>query len=61
MIFQFSAQFSTELTMNKHLAKHFRTYFQVGASDASALAGAFGLMNNFARSLGRISSDICFK
>ncbi|CAE7307129.1 NRT2.1, partial [Symbiodinium necroappetens] len=29
--------------------------------DASALAGAFGLMNLFARSLGGISSDICYK
>ena len=31
------------------------------AGDASALAGAFGLMNLFARSLGGISSDICYK
>ncbi|CAE7865676.1 NRT2.1, partial [Symbiodinium necroappetens] len=46
--------------MNNQLATHFRTYFQMDAGDASALAGAFGLMNLFARSLG-ISSDICFK
>ena len=31
------------------------------AADASALAGAFGLMNLFARSLGGISSDILFE
>ena len=31
-----------------------RTYFQMDAADASALAGAFGLMNLFARSLGGI-------
>eukprot|EP00438_Fugacium_kawagutii_P012438 Skav201780 [mRNA] locus=scaffold2375:50139:52950:- [translate_table: standard] len=43
------------------LATHFRTYFQLPAADASALAGAFGLMNLFARSLGGISSDVLFK
>ena len=45
MIFQYSACFGTELAKNKHLVKHFRTYFQMDASNASALAGAFGLMN----------------
>ena len=47
--------------MNNQLATHFRTYFQLPAADASALAGAFGLMNLFARSLGGISSDLLFK
>nr|UAZ51859.1 nitrate transporter 2 [Durusdinium sp.] len=61
MIFQYSACFGTELAMNNQLATHFRTYFQLPAADASALAGAFGLMNLFARSLGGISSDILFK
>ncbi|CAE7247510.1 NRT2.5 [Symbiodinium sp. CCMP2592] len=61
MIFQYSACFGTELAMNNQLATHFRTYFQMDAGDASALAGAFGLMNLFARSLGGISSDVCFK
>ncbi|CAE7249168.1 NRT2.1 [Symbiodinium sp. CCMP2592] len=51
----------TELAMNNQLATHFRTYFQMDAADASALAGAFGLMNLFARSLGGITSDILFK
>ena len=51
----------TELAMNNQLATHFRTYFQMDAGDASALAGAFGLMNLFARSLGGISSDVCHK
>ena len=32
------ACFSTELAMNKHLAKHSRTYFQLDASDASAFS-----------------------
>ena len=59
MMVQYSACFSTELAKNKHLVKHFRTYFQMDAS--SALAGAFGLMDLFARSFGGISSDSCFK
>ena len=59
MMVQYSACVSTELAKNKHLVKHFRTYFQMDAS--SALAGAFGLMDLFARSFGGISSDICFK
>jgi len=61
MIFQYSACFGTELAMNNQLATHFRTYFQMDAADASALAGAFGLMNLFARSLGGITSDLLFK
>ncbi|CAE7777707.1 NRT2.1 [Symbiodinium sp. CCMP2592] len=61
MIMQYSACFGTELAMNTQLATHFRTYFQMDAADASALAGAFGLMNLFARSLGGITSDILFK
>ena len=46
---RYSACFGTELAMNNQLATHFRTYFQMDAADASALAGAFGLMNLFAR------------
>merc|ERR1712187_593471 len=60
MIFQYSACFGTELAMNNQLATHFRTYFQMKASSAAALASSFGLMNLFARSLGGISSDILF-
>lgn len=60
MIFQYSACFGAELAMNNQLATHFRTYFQLGAGDATLLAGCFGLMNLFARSLGGASSDLCF-
>eukprot|EP00971_Amphidinium_carterae_P170652 3381987-Amphidinium_carterae.1 len=60
MIFQYSACFGTELVMNNQLALHFRTYFQMKASEASVLAGSFGLMNLFARSLGGITSDMLF-
>merc|ERR1719414_320605 len=60
MIFQYSACFGTELAMNNQLATHFRTYFQMKAGNAAALASAFGGMNLFARSLGGISSDLLF-
>merc|ERR1719291_622260 len=60
MIFQYSACFGTELAMNNQLATHFRTYFQMKAADASALAACFGGMNLFARSLGGIFSDFLF-
>jgi len=57
MIFQYSACFGTELAMNNQLATHFRSYFQMKADQASTLAGCFGLMNLFARSLGGMLSD----
>merc|ERR1712048_1431150 len=60
MIFQYSACFETELAMNNQLATHFRTYFQMKATDAGLLASSFGGMNLFARSLGGISSDLLF-
>jgi NNP family nitrate/nitrite transporter-like MFS transporter len=60
MIIQYGACFGTELAMNNQLATHFRVYFQMPGGQASALAGCFGLMNLFARSLGGISSDILF-
>jgi NNP family nitrate/nitrite transporter-like MFS transporter len=60
MIAQYGACFGTELAMNNQLATHFRVYFQMPAGEASALAGCFGLMNLFARSLGGITSDAMF-
>merc|ERR1719442_286145 len=60
MIFQYSACFGTELAMNAQLATHFRTYFQMESGAASVLAGCFGLMNLFARSLGGAVSDVLF-
>merc|ERR1719240_614520 len=46
--------------MNNQLATHFRVYFQMPGGQAAALAGCFGLMNLFARSLGGIFSDALF-
>merc|ERR1719261_1828661 len=60
MILQYGACFGTELVMNAQLATHFRVYFQMNAGSASALAGSFGMMNLFARSLGGIFSDFMF-
>merc|ERR1719465_156072 len=60
MIIQYGACFGTELAMNNQLATHFRVYFQMPAGEASLLAGCFGLMNLFARSLGGITSDAMF-
>jgi len=60
MVAQYGACFGTELAMNNQLATHFRVYFQMPAGEASALAGCFGLMNLFARSLGGITSDAMF-
>merc|ERR1719502_2243048 len=60
MIIQYGACFGTELAMNNQLATHFRVYFQMPGGQAAALAGCFGLMNLFARSLGGIFSDIMF-
>merc|ERR1711981_471777 len=60
MIIQYGACFGTELAMNNQLATHFRVYFQMPGGQAAALAGCFGLMNLFARSLGGIFSDALF-
>merc|ERR1719160_1042270 len=60
MIIQYGACFGTELAMNNQLATHFRVYFQMPGGQAAALAGCFGLMNLFARSLGGIFSDYLF-
>jgi len=60
MVAQYGACFGTELAMNNQLATHFRVYFQMPAGEASLLAGCFGLMNLFARSLGGITSDAMF-
>merc|ERR1712100_836880 len=60
MIIQYGACFGTELVMNNQLATHFRVYFQMPGGQASALAGCFGLMNLFARSLGGIFSDALY-
>merc|ERR1719265_2474861 len=61
MIFQYSACFGTEVATHEQLAKRFRVYFEMERGSAAILAGSFGLMNLFARSLGGVLSDFLFK
>jgi hypothetical protein len=47
------ASFGTELTMNNLLLGYFFEYFGVSLQTAGLAASLFGLMNLFARSLGK--------
>ena len=50
-----------ELDRSEHrVSANAKVYFQMPGGQASALAGCFGLMNLFARSLGGIFSDVMF-
>jgi NNP family nitrate/nitrite transporter-like MFS transporter len=49
--------FGVELTIDNYAALYFTDYFNLGLAAAGAVAGTFGLMNVFARSLGGIVSD----
>merc|ERR1719174_2021704 len=60
MVGQYGACFGMELAMNNQLATHFRVYFQMDSGKAALLAGSFGCMNLFARSLGGMTSDTMF-
>jgi nitrate/nitrite transporter NarK len=60
MMVQYAACFGTEVSMNNLLPTYFRVYFEMTAGTAALLAGCFGAMNIFARSLGGILSDEMF-
>jgi NNP family nitrate/nitrite transporter-like MFS transporter len=60
MMIQYAACFGTEVTMNNLLPTYLRVYFEMSAGTAAFLAGMFGAMNIFARSLGGILSDEMF-
>lgn len=53
--------FGVELIMNSNLATYFQEQFGVDQGKAGLIAGLFGLMNLFARSLGGIFSDVLAK
>jgi len=53
----YGACFGIELTINNIAALYFIDYFGLGLAAAGAMAASFGLMNLFARTLGRISGD----
>ncbi len=53
----YAACFGIELTINNIAALYFRDYFELGLKTAGLVAGLFGLMNIFARTMGGFISD----
>ena len=53
----YGACFGIELTVNNIAALYFKDYFGMGLKSAGLVAGLFGLMNIFARTLGGIFGD----
>jgi len=57
----YAACFGMELTVDNIAALYFVDYFKLSLQAAGAAAGAFGMMNLFARALGGIVSDRCYR
>jgi NNP family nitrate/nitrite transporter-like MFS transporter len=57
LFFIYSACFGIELTINNIAALYYMDYFDLGLKTAGLVAGLFGLMNIFARTLGGYVSD----
>jgi len=55
----YAASFGVELTINNIAALYFTDQFHLALPQAGLVAGIFGLMNIFARSLGGFFSDRC--
>ena len=53
----YGACFGVELTINNIAALYFHDYFELGLAAAGIVAGLFGLMNIFARTMGGILGD----
>lgn len=53
----YGACFGVELTINNIAALYFKDFFDVGLKTAGLIAGLFGLMNIFARTLGGAIGD----
>ena len=53
----YGACFGVELTINNIAAIYFKDYFSLDLKTAGLIAGLFGLMNIFARSLGGVFGD----
>lgn len=53
----YGACFGIELTINNIAALYFKDYFALGLGTAGVVAGLFGLMNIFARTLGGVVGD----
>jgi NNP family nitrate/nitrite transporter-like MFS transporter len=56
----YAACFGMELTIDNIAALYFVDYFKLSLKAAGVAAGAFGMMNLFARALGGIVSDRCY-
>ncbi len=57
LFFVYAACFGIELTINNIAAIYYKDYFGLGLKTAGLVAGLFGLMNIFARTLGGFISD----
>ncbi len=57
LFFVYAACFGIELTINNIAALYYRNEFGLGLKTAGLVAGLFGLMNIFARTLGGFISD----
>ncbi len=57
LFFIYAACFGIELTINNIAALYYMDYFDLGLKTAGLVAGLFGLMNIFARTLGGFVSD----
>jgi len=57
LFFVYAACFGIELTINNIAALYFKDYFGLGVKTAGLVAGLFGLMNIFARTMGGIVGD----
>ena len=57
LFFVYAACFGIELTINGVAALYYKDYFGLGVKTAGMVAGLFGLMNIFARTLGGFISD----
>lgn len=57
----YGACFGVELLVNSKAALYFRDYFEMDRTQAGIIAGLFGLMNIFARTLGGYFGDRCGK
>jgi NNP family nitrate/nitrite transporter-like MFS transporter len=57
----YGACFGLELTIDNIAVLYFVDYFHLSVGAAGVAAGAFGMMNIFARALGGIASDRCHR
>lgn len=58
LFFVYGACFGVELTINNVAAIYFFDHFDLDLATAGLIAGLFGLMNLFARTLGGVFSDL---